>query len=367
MNIATLNKIDPMYRASAEEIIDAYAKKLGGIRPDFHIKSRPDGPYLIIEFASPTEHHFQILNSIVSGLSEDNQFKERSTVQKRKSAPKQRLLIPETLFLKNEISESLTIDSHSFEKNFFSRYTASVTGYEQQITAKANYVVYGRRGAGKSSLLAFAMHTAIRDGAPYSWVAMQPYAQRSDHAVVPAVISAVLHELSPAAAKGSDLEKLTKEFDALSESDSKTVLAKCDKLIPRTRRVIGKLATVEAPLTIFLDDIHVIDESVQPLVLGFVYKITRGNNAFIKISGIRQLTKLWDASAQIGLQAIHDAQLLNLDLNLTMPDKSKEHIVSILDAHAHYSGLPNIGYLAGDDVLSRLVLEIGRASCRERV
>lgn len=356
MSLANLDKIDPTFRASAEGIIGAYAKQLGGIRPDFYIKNRPDGPYLIIEFASPTERHFQILNNIVSGLPEDNQFKERSTVQKRKAAPKERLLLPETLFLKNEISESLTIDSHSFEKNFFSRYTASVTGYEQQITAKANYVVYGRRGAGKSSLLAYAMHTAKRDGAPYSWVAIQPYAKRSDHAVVPAVISAVLHELNQAAASGSDLDMLTKEFDALSESNSKAVLAKCDKLIPRTRRVVGKLATVGAPLTIFLDDIHVIDESVQPLVLGFVYKITRGNNAFIKISGIRQLTKLWDASAQIGLQAIHDAQLLNLDLNLTMPDKSKKHIVSILDAHARYSGLPDIGYLAGDDVLSRLVL-----------
>jgi hypothetical protein len=91
-------------------------------------------------------------------------------------------------------------------------------------------------------------------------------------------------------------------------------------------------------------------------VLAFIYKITRGNNTFIKISGIAQLTMLWDGTEQIGLQPPHDAQLLNLDLNLTMPDKSKEHIISILNAHARYCGLPSIGYLAGDDVLSRLVL-----------
>ena len=48
--------------------------------------------------------------------------------------------------------------------------------------------------------------------------------------------------------------------------------------------------------------------------------------------------------------------MLNLEHNLTMPDKSKQHIVSILDAHASYCGLPDIGYLAGDSVLSRLVL-----------
>jgi hypothetical protein len=84
-------------------------------------------------------------------LPDDNQFKERSTVQKRKIAPKERLLLPETQLLMKEIAGSLTIDRHSFDKDFFMRYTASVSGFEQQIVANANYVVYGRRGAGKSS------------------------------------------------------------------------------------------------------------------------------------------------------------------------------------------------------------------------
>ncbi len=39
-----------------------------------------------------------------------------------------------------------------------------------------------------------------------------------------------------------------------------------------------------------------------------------------------------------------------------MPDLSEEHIKGILDAHARYCGFPSIGYLANDEVISRLVL-----------
>ncbi|MDP2111748.1 MAG: ATP-binding protein [Thiobacillus sp.] len=356
MSILNLEGIDPSLQRSAEDIVHAYSQQLGGVQPDWYLKDRPDGPYLIIEFASPSEHHYKIHNSLVSELPEENHFKERSAVQTRRASPKARLLLPETQLLKKVIAESLTIDRNSFNDDFFSHYTASVTALEQQISTNANFVVYGRRGAGKSSLLAYAMHTAIKNRAPYSWVAMQTFARRSDHQVIPAVISAILYDLNQTSPGSSELEDLIKAFDALSESSDKAVLVKCDRIIPRTRRLVGQIATVKKPLTIFLDDLHVIDESVQPLVLAFIYKITRGNNTFIKISGIAQLTMLWDGTEQIGLQPPHDAQLLNLDLNLTMPDKSKEHIISILNAHARYCGLPSIGYLAGDDVLSRLVL-----------
>ncbi len=356
MNAASLDKADQSVRRSAEEIVDAYAKQLGGVHPEFFIKDRADGPYLIIEFANPQEHHYRILNDIVSDLPEGNLFKERATVQKRKAAPRLRLLLPETRLLKNEIAESLTIDRHSFGKNFFLRYTPSVTGFEQQITAKANYAVYGRRGAGKSSLLAYAMQSSMRFGSPYSWVAMQTFSNRSDKEVIPAVIAAILHDIKTEGADVGEIDNLAKQFDSLSEQTSEDVLTKCDKLIPRTKRVLGQLATVASPITIFIDDIHVIAESIQPIVLGFIYKITRGNNVFLKISGIGQLTKLYDYVEKIGLQPTHDVQILNLDLNLTMPDSSKQHIVSILDAHARYCGLPEIGYLAGDAALSRLVL-----------
>lgn len=351
-----LEELDSSIRDSAEEIVNKFSILLGGVRPDFYIKNRPDGPYLIFEFASPSEQHYKMHNGIVVHLSVDSYFKDRSTVQPRKVSPKERLALPETQILKKVIAESLTIDRHSFNEDFFSRYTASVATLEQQITTKANFVVYGRRGAGKSSLLAYAMHTSIKNRSPYCWVAMQTYEKRSDNQVVPAVLAAILYDLVKSNLVHGDFDDLIKSFDSLSESDDALLLQKCDRLIPRARRALGEVSSADCPITIFLDDIHVLAKSIQPLVLSFVYKISRGNNVYIKASGIAQLTTLWDAATNSGLQPPHDAQILNLDLNLTMPDRSKEHIVNILDSHARYCGLPSISYLANGDVLSRLVL-----------
>ncbi|MFZ5738299.1 MAG: ATP-binding protein [Pseudomonadota bacterium] len=348
--------LDARYKKAAEEIASLFAKEMNGVTPDYYIKIRPDGPYLIIEFSKPGEHHFEIHNRIASTLSDDNPFKERSTVQSRRSAPKSRLLIPETQLLKKEISESLTVDKNSLDDQFLLRYTPSVGGFETQIVANANYAVFGRRGAGKSSLLAYGMHHAIRNGHPFSWVAMQTYARRADLRVIPGVISEVLHELRSFTTAPEQFDDLIEEFSSLSESESTDTLTKCDRIIPRTRRTLSNIATTRSPLTIFLDDIHVLDETIQPIVLHYLYSLSRGNNAFIKTSGISQLTRLWDSTSHRGLQPTHDVQLITLDHNLTTPDKSKQHIVTILDAHAHYCGLPDIRYLSGDDAISRLVL-----------
>src|SRR5262249_51249809 len=114
--------------------------------------------------------------------------------------------------------------------------------------------------------------------------------------------------------------------------------------------------TAARPLTIFLDDIHVLDTELQPELLAFLYSLARGNYTYIKLSGIEQLTNLWDSTSKRGLESPHDVQTLILDHNLTNPDQSREHIVSILDRHAVFCGLPGIQYIADDNYLDRLVL-----------
>lgn len=339
------------------EFTSVYSSKLSGIVPSYTVRNKPDGEYLVFEMAAPKEHHFKIHNEAVAAASNDNPFKERSTLQRRLEAPKYRLAIPETQVLRSEISQNLTVDDSSFETDFFARYTPSVAGFEQLITSNANFVVYGRRGAGKSSLLAYAMRRARQKNQPYSWIAMQTFASRADNGVIPAVLSAVLYELKNTTLESAEIEELQSEFNRLGEkAPNKSTLQDTDRLIPRMRRLFSKLSSTSAPLTIFLDDIHVLDSDMQPLILAYLYKVCRANKTFMKISGISQLTNLWNSQTQTGIQPPHDAQIMNLDQNLTMPDKSRDHIVSILETHAQYCGLPSIKYLAGDDVLSRLVL-----------
>jgi hypothetical protein len=86
-----------------------------------------------------------------------------------------------------------------------------------------------------------------------------------------------------------------------------------------------------------------------------LYSICRGNQAFLKLSGIEQFTKLRDPASRQGLETPGDIQVIRLDYNLTMPDKSKRHIQEILNSHAIYCGLPSVDYVCGDGVIDRLV------------
>lgn len=348
--------IDTQIQKDADHVVELFANKLGGIQPTHHLKMRPDGYFLIFEFAQQNNRFHRILEQINSTLDKDHMFFDRCSIDDRAKKPAEVLSIPETKLLQKAITESLTIDRYSFGDDFFTRYTASVTNLEQEITSFRNFIVFGRRGAGKSSLLAYAMHTLVNKNLPFAWIAMQTYSSRADEQVICSVISEVLSAIAHRAKIKPDVSSLIDQLDQLAESDMASISSKLDKLIPKIRKNIEAIATPTEPFTIFLDDFHVIDESLQPKLLSYLYSMTRGNNANIKLSGIEQFTRTWDETTKKGLQSGNDASALKLDLNLTMPDHSKTHIVSILNAHAIYCGLPSIRYLASDEVLSRLVL-----------
>lgn len=341
----------------AQSVVDAFTKALDGVRPDFHIKSRPDGDFLVFEFSNPVTRFYELLNKINDELPEDHPFRNRSSIARRNKKPTNVLTTPEALMLQRELSSTLTVDKNTFGNDFLSRYTESVTALETNIVLQANHAVYGRRGSGKSSLLAYAMHQLRLKNLPYAWVAMQTYASRTDKQAVASALASVLREVAQYAPAGTDFVGLADELENLAESnDENSVYSRLTRLTPRLRRMLGGIATATRPLTIFLDDIHVLGTELQPELLAFLYSLTRGNCTYIKLSGIEQLTNLWDSTSRRGLESPHDVQTLILDHNLTNPDQSREHIVSILDRHATFCGLPGIQYIADDNYLDRLVL-----------
>jgi Cdc6-like AAA superfamily ATPase len=342
-------------KADAEMVASAFASSLGGIEPDHRIVVRPDGPFLAFEFCEPHARFFDSLLEALSAVPDDNIFRDRAAIQKRPKRPANILASVETKMLQREIAECLTVDRFTFGADFFSRYTPSVNNLESQVVAKANFLVYGRRGSGKSSLLAFAMHSLQQRNLPIAWVSLQTYAGRKDPAVVSSVLAEILHHL------GEDhdlpeLSRLATDLEAVADEKDDVVRRKIERVLPRVRAGLGRVATPARPLTVFLDDLHVLDVSVQPELLHRLYSAFRGNNCYLKVSGIEQLTRPWDSQERVGMEPPHDAQILKLDYNLTMPDRSKEHIHSILDAHAKYCGLPGIRALCDDAVISRLVL-----------
>ncbi|VVP85012.1 ATP-binding protein [Pseudomonas fluorescens] len=346
-----------MNQPHIQEVLKSVSSRLRGIELDYYIKNRPDGDYLIFEIAKTNNVFFSVISEVDQELPVDNPFKERIVLQERKKRPTDVFEMPEIKFLRRELTQSLTVHRNTFKEDFFNRYTNSVQNYEGEIVGNANFIVYGRRGAGKSSLLAYAMHRLIDLGRPVVWIAMQTFSARADTQSIFSILAELLTGAKDHSPFIDETADLAREVSILGESDDSPDLEKkLLRLLPRIRRVLGECGSTDKPLTIFLDDLHLLDHASQPKFLGTLYSITRDNNIYIKASGIEALTRTWDGAQHMGLQSPHDLQIMRLDYNLTMPDRSMAHIREILDAHARYCGLPSISYIADEKVISRLVL-----------
>lgn len=337
------------------EVINQFKKLTRFSYVEYDIKERSDGDYLIIYLGNPTDRFFGLLEQSLSQLSEENPYKEKTTLKKRGATQDDRLQLPEAQYLRTILSESLTATQYSFEDDFFDRYIRSVSGDEEQIVSQSNHIVYGRRGAGKSSLLAYLMHNLRQSDSPYAWVDIQTYSGRDDISTVSEVLIDIIIQLQKYPASQSNLSSFISNLDSILDKDETESIEYLDRLLPRIRRTFGEIASTYGSVFIFLDDLHVISEKLQPILLDKLYSICRGNRIFLKISGIEQFVKLRDASSRQGLEAPGDIQVVRLDYNLTMPDKSKRHIEEILNSHAKYCGLPSIGYICGSGVIDRLV------------
>lgn len=340
-----------------QQVVEAMASEFGGVTPAHFIKERPDGNFLMFEFLVPSDMHYKALTRVNDSLSEDHGFKDRLAISVRRERPKNVLLLPETALLQRELSASLTVGRNTFGSNFLDRYTQTVTDLEKQIVVHANHMVYGRRGSGKSSLLAYAMHRLKQRSEAFAWIPMQTYSSRKDAAVIATIVSDMVLEAMNTLGRTHDLSVIESSLMTLGElDDSSASLDRVGKLVPRIRRAFSQAIGEGSKLTVFLDDLHLLYQPLQPVLLGILYSITRDNRMFIKASGIEQLINLWDGSGRVGMESPHDIQTLRLDHNLTAPDQSRDHIVNILDRHAKFCGLPGITYLAEPALFDRLVL-----------
>ena len=332
-------------------IVNTFEEHSGLRGIDYEVRERANGDVLILQVAHPTERLFSILERVrheAGSSSEDPPF---ATLKK---TSKNNLLTSAEgqLFLRT-LSESLNINRHSFKDDFFSRYTKSVFGAEEQIAAAANHIVYGRRGAGKSSLLLYALRIREERGEPSLWVDMQQYANRRDLSIVAHLLFEMLRDAADASAKAQPASDLLSHLERLLNQD-RVEHSEIQTLLPEIRTWFSRRQP-GPNLVVFLDDLHLIDQSLQPQLLGDLYAIFRGNNVFMKVSAIETFTRTWDPQARYGLEIPHDLQTITLDYNLTMPDKATDHLKSILDAHANYCGIPSIRNLCtSSDVLSRL-------------
>ena len=303
---------------------------------------------LIIYVFHPTERLFSILESVRKANAHDNGDIPIATLTK--GGHSEVFHSAEIRLLLRVLTESQNVNRYSFLKDFFARYTDSISGAETQIISNANHVVLGRRGAGKSMLLLYAWHDRRRHNKPSVWIDMQVYSGRDDHGVISDVLVDILNQIGEIL-RDDERQKELIQFLGRPELS----LGDMRKFLPKMRRYLREFSADRQELFVFMDDLHVVSEILQPKLLDVIYAISRGNGVFLKISAIEILTRTYDQATRQGLEIPQDAQNLRLDYNLTEPDKTAKQIAAILDAHAMYSGLPSIRRLCSSaKVLPRL-------------
>ena len=278
--------------SQAEEAIHALSRNLASIRLEHYVKERSDGPYLIVEVAKPSERLFKALRGAQANLRQIIHSKNVRRLVSAASHTVDRLAMPEAQLLKSTLSDSLTVNRHTFSDDFFGRYTRSVFGFEDQIIASANHLVYGRRGSGKSSLLAYAMHTCIANESPYAWVDMQTYAKRDDVQVTIDVLQDVLRQCGNRSSDSDQVASARTLLDGLAKiQDDRKAEKQLKRLLPRIKQALSSVAEKSGDIFIFLDDLHVLSAEAQSRFLSHIYSAIRGNRCHLKISGIEQFSR----------------------------------------------------------------------------
>lgn len=321
--------------------------------PRIEVVNKGGQDYLAIYVGSVNDIYADALEQLKADTELTEPFGERIFL--RELTPSSWLQSRETQILQRLISESLTVGRSTLESDFHEKFIPFLGGEEGRIYSKANHVVFGRRGAGKSSLVLYACHQARRAGFPFCWVAIQQYRRRQDLQVIPQVLAEIVETLrGERGAESARIDGLMQTVRRLEDRRENLTKAEITQALPIFARDFLPFIKNRGQFYIFIDDLHLLHPTLQPFFLSCLYSFARGNNIYLKITAIENLTRLQNEDEQEGLQTPGDAQIIRLDYNLVDPGRAHEHITGIIDRYVKYVGIPSAQVLCGKGVAERL-------------
>jgi hypothetical protein len=337
----------------ATQFVDRFASICNITTPKWSIIDKGGEVFLSIQVGKINEIYTDALSAVRNELALSNEYSDR--VFLKAVTPRSWLESIEVQLLQRILTESLTIGKSTLDSAFHKNFIPFLGGEERRIYSEANHVVFGRRGAGKSSLVLYACHQAHRENRPYAWIALQQYNGRDDLLVIPQV----LYEIADAVARfpGAEKERVDRLRDiiySLEERGEQINKREINQKLPIFARDFLPFVHRNKHFYLFLDDLHLLHPTIQPYFLSALYSFARGNSIYLKITSIENLTTLIHEGAKEGLQTPGDAQVIRLDYNLVNPKDALDHIRKILDSYVKYVGIPSISSIAGNSVFERL-------------
>lgn len=234
------------------------------------------------------------------------------------------------------------------------------------VTASRHHLIFGRRGAGKTALLVEAKRQLTAEGALSCWINMQTLRHESPDRVFLYVLEEIAEAIvtkqqqikpeSMISVMAVELYEIVRRLLGSGDVDNREVM----RLIPQAQRTIHRFLEMSGlRLYVFLDDFYYLPRNEQPRILDMLHGAVRDCNAWLKIASIRHLTRWFQSSPPLGLQTMHDADLIDLDVTLQDPQRAKTFLENILLQYAKHVGVAYLGRLFHAAALDRLVLASG--------
>ncbi|WP_436525603.1 hypothetical protein [Actinoplanes sp. HUAS TT8] len=303
------------------------------------------------EISFPDNRAFVIVRKAPSELLESKSAPFTDGVQDLRALDLQRLISA-----RSRVSEALPSLS----------YVRDATLNLPAVTAGRHQLIFGRRGAGKSALLVEARRRLEDATAISCWINMQTLRNESPDRVFLYVVDEMLaeivanqHSLNSQSRISMNAASLYQQIEGMLTRDIVTH-EDVTRLIPLVQRVVKRfLDATGLRIYIFVDDFYYLPRSHQPLLLDMLHGCVRDCDAWLKIASIRHLTRWWQSSPPLGLQTMHDADLLDLDVTLQDPAKAKKFLETIFLRYAEHVGVPSLSRLFHPAAVDRLVLASG--------
>ena len=229
-----------------------------------------------------------------------------------------------------------------------------------------HHLIFGRRGTGKTALMVEAKQRIEREGCLSYWINIHTHRGESAHRIFVWVCRNVCEQMQVFYSKKKRIPQLLALISKLQDDADKLLTEKeistdeVSRLVPYMQNVIRQFADTNATrFYIFLDDLHYLPSAEQLKLLDLVHGAVRDSDAWLKVTGIRHLTRWFQAKPSLGLQTGHDADHIDLDVTLEEPSRAKTFLEQVFLSYAKHVGISSLSSILSPTALDRLVLASG--------
>ena len=229
-----------------------------------------------------------------------------------------------------------------------------------------HHLIFGRRGTGKTALMVEAKKRVENQGYLSSWINIQTHRGEPVNRILVWICFNVCERMQVFYSNRESPPHILTLISRLRD-DTDKLLAKQEistdeisRLIPNMQTVIRRFTDTNASrFYIFLDDLHYLPSAEQPKLLDLVHGAVRDSDAWLKVAGIRHLTRWFQEKPPLGLQTGHDAAHIDLDVTLEEPSRAKTFLEQVFLRYARHVGISSLSSILSPTALDRLVLASG--------